>query len=89
MRDGADAGARLRRADDDAPLDFGCGPPDVQPTGHEVDVFDAEADEFGPPQAGVGQDRHHVALVAACDGERLDFLCGQVSVTLPLGNAAR
>ncbi|MCB9410471.1 MAG: hypothetical protein H6521_14085 [Mycolicibacterium sp.] len=53
-------------ADDEAPsIPRAVRPPDVQPTGHEVDVLGREADEFGPPQAGVGQDRHYcVALVA-------------------------
>ena len=35
---------------------------------------DPEADEFGPAQAGVGQDGHHVALIAARgSSEPLDF----------------
>ncbi|SIN49498.1 Uncharacterised protein [Mycobacteroides abscessus subsp. abscessus] len=70
-------------------LDFWCCPSNVESTGHQVDVLDAKADEFGPAQAGVGEDCHDVALVAARDGKHLDLLCGQVAVTLPLGNATR
>jgi hypothetical protein len=70
-------------------LDFGCGPTDVEPASDEVDVLDAEADEFGPAQAGVGEDGHDVALVPARGGKCVDFPGGEVAVTFPLGNAAR
>ena len=87
--DGSDAGAGFRRPDDDAALNFWGGPSDVESAGDKVDVLDAEADKFGPAQAGVREDDHDVALVAAGGGQFLDLLRGQITVTFPLRNAAR
>ena len=88
-RNGSDASAGFRRPDDYSAFNLRCGPSDVEAAGGKVDVLDTEADEFGPPQAGVGKDDHDVALVAAGEGQCLDLLCGQIAMTIPLGNAAR
>lgn len=87
-RDGTDTGSGPGRPDDHVAFGFRCCATDVEATGAEIDVLEPEADEFGPAQAGVGQDGHNVFLIAARGSEPLDFLSGQIPMPFALGNAA-
>nr|WP_244896059.1 hypothetical protein [Mycobacterium asiaticum] len=78
--DGSNGSASLWRSDDYSAFYFRCGLANFKPTCLEVDVADAEADQFGPAKSGEGQDCDDVALVAACRRQGDNFAGREIAV---------
>lgn len=73
-------GGTLGVALDEPAADLSYGTADPDPTGLEVDVFDAQPDEFTEPHPPVGEQHHYIALGAARVGEGRHLSRGEVGV---------
>lgn len=78
--DGSYGGTGFRRSDDGPAFDLRRGLAHIEAARLEVDVADAQADEFGPAQPGEGQDRQDVAVVTACSRQGGDFAGREIAV---------
>jgi hypothetical protein len=58
---------------------------DVEPARHQIDIADAQPDQFGPAQPGKGQDGDDVALIAAWRCQGSDFSGREVAVAFSRG----